>query len=298
MKRYATPVLIALMLALSGCEDLDWEKETIVVTMAPEKDEIRAFYVYEGLHVEGSSERDLDRAKTSLKERFDSKRKFCIFFHLWCIDHTRREAGEQGTDRSDSLATLIRNHIAIRSGFFLNPEGRLSGWQQVTIRNLGSFVEARNGLISESFSEMAAKELQAKLDPNRKSTDETWDDLTLELLQRAARDQHQWIRVEPGRASFTMFGSPEFFAKHSPELEKLKTDSLYNWSVDQRSDRVTIALSYGDGEPIRVVLKGASQEKRNREDELSKFARSLPVPFREQTSVESVIAEFLASVDR
>jgi hypothetical protein len=159
MKRYAKFAAITLALALSGC--IDFEKQTIVVVTAPEKDELHVLLVYEGLHVSGGRQ----RAEEQLQKFVESQQEFCITDNwLGRVDLAPSKDGKEDTEnprRANRLRALTRSHFAISNGtFFINPDGQLSGWQQIAVRNASQYVAGVNGLLAEAFAEMAAAGLR------------------------------------------------------------------------------------------------------------------------------------------
>src|SRR5439155_11377746 len=117
--------------------------------------------------------------------------------------------GEKLSEEDKKFYALARKHLRVRKGtFFLGKQGALCGSQVVTVREARKFVEGINGLISDGVAEMTSKALG---DKTKKKGN--LDEETLRLLQKAARDRHQWITFEPGRVSGTLVGSPQHFAR-------------------------------------------------------------------------------------
>src|SRR5262249_29211712 len=60
-----------------------------------------------------------------------------------------------------------------------------------------------------------------------------------------------------------------------------------------RQDRMTLAPRFGDGGPMLLTTLKQSQERRPFDKEVTAHAQTLEVPFRDNVTVETLIAEFL-----
>jgi hypothetical protein len=200
----------------------------------------------------------------------------------------------------------------------------LNGYQFLTIRDAQKLVAG----INDRMSAYLVREIPETLSKPA-STWEPFDKESLERILKAAREKHPWLELRPGRLSFTLPGAQTVFERgrrevlQFPELEKLRKEagnpeqaderaalkamgeavgriernaewlSQLPLSFDLRKDRMTLALGFGDGEPMILKTLKQSQEKRPFEKELTAHARTLEVPFRDNVTVETLIAEFL-----
>jgi hypothetical protein len=314
--------LFAAVLLCAGC-DVTVDQQTNVIVMDPATDEVRAVIVFEGIHARPDGIKEI-------RDFVEGGRQFCLGRCSWLsrIDLAPRlNKTEPGTGEGRILRAvhdLTRRHFVIRNrAFFLNPDGRLSGWQEITIRDWRQYVMALNDLISDVVALLSKGPKPSEM-----------DDTTFELLKDAARLRHEWIQIEPGRVSVTIPGSPEFFAPQRARflegllLARVQVITGYTfgsngiegvyeeqkrvqdlqatrkmidrfltlpWSVDQRHDRLTIALGYGGGLPLRLVDGEAGKELKETETKTIESVRYMTPAFLERTTRESIIAEFLKS---
>jgi hypothetical protein len=205
-------VAAALALCPAGC--LDFEKQTFVLTFHPERDEINALLLYEGLQVAGKTEEDRKTAEKSLGVVFAESKGFYLGHPI--AGFGLAPDNDQGaSEKEKKLLDLMVKHLTVRKGtVFLNKEGSLCGSQEITIRQARAFVRGLNEMISAEVGSMAEKALA---DATKKQQG-FFDEETLKLMQKAVKDKHQWIHFEPGRLSVTLVGSPKYFAKAKQEL--------------------------------------------------------------------------------
>jgi hypothetical protein len=314
--------VFAAALLCAGC-GVTVDQQTSVIVMHPATDEVRALVVFEGIHASPKGVKEI-------KEYVESEQQFCL---PRCggdlpIDLTpapdEKEPQSEGGRLVRAGYDLTRRHFVIRNrAFFLNSDGRLSGWQEITIRDARQYFAAMNDLISDGVALWSKGPQPSDI-----------DDTTYRLLTDAARLRHHWIQIEPGRVSVTIPGSPEFFAPQRMKFfeglllkkvqvltgftfgsdgiegvyeEQIKVQDLQAtrkmidrfltlpWSVDQRHDRLTIALGYGGGLPLRLVDGEAGKELKETETKTIESVRHMTPPFLERATRESIIAEFLKS---
>lgn len=314
--------VFAAALLCAGC-DVTVDQQTNVIVMDPATDEVRALVVFEGIHARPDGIKEI-------RDFVESGRQFCLARCGW-LSHIdlapRLNKTGPGTEEGRILRAvhdLARHHFLIRNrAFFINPDGRLSGWQEITIRDARQYFAAMNDLISEAVALLPKGPEPIEM-----------DDATFALLKDAVRLRHQWIQIEPGRVSVTIPGSPEFFAPKRMKLferlllKKVQVITGYTfgsngiegvyeaetkvedlqamratidrvltlpWSVDQRHDRLTIALGYGGGLPLRLVDGEAGKELKETETKTIEAVRYMTPAFLERATRESIIAEFLKS---
>jgi hypothetical protein len=328
------PVLIlaaAVVLCSTGC--LDFEKQTFVVTFQPERDEINALLLYEGLQVGGKNEQDRKNAEKALGVVF-AEGKGLYLGHPLATIPLAPDKNKKPSEKEKKIYDLLGKHLTVRKGtFFLDKDGSLCGSQEVTIRQAKAFVRGINDMISAEVGSTVDKALA---DATKKQTG-FYDEETLKLMQKAIKDKHQWIHFEPGRIGVTLVGSPKYFAKvkHSlmedlvlrdlrrmaglplrpgqpaprpvdpAELQKMlrhnvkeaerfaEVASQTPWSLDQRRHRATFSLGLGDGEPLRFFSPYVSTEQGNQAAALVAHAKTLGLEIKKDATAKSVIADFL-----
>jgi hypothetical protein len=108
----------------------------------------------------------------------------------------------------------------------------------------------------------------------------------------------RWRRDALGIDAFAdIFKALDTPAPPRPQLEQLKSTLSFwadnPWSFDQRRDRVVISLGVGGGEPIRLDCPPNTPGEATKFDaDLADYAKTLPVKFRKDVTVDSLIEEF------
>jgi hypothetical protein len=303
LSRYLRLAVAALFVVLSaGC--FEFEKQTVYFVFPKDRDEVHALVVYEGLRVDKDNDMTLKDAKKQLAD-FTGEKQFAFLGwpFIWSLDP---DAGDN--DDVKRVKELLRKHVTIKNGaFYTRADGKLCGYQTLIVRDASKFVAGINGHISDAV--IADK-------------DKPWDSTdraSRELILKAARDKHAWVKVEPGRISADVPMSPEMAkrwrrdalgvdafadifkaldtpAAPRPQLEQLKATLSFwadnPWSFDQRRDRVVISLGVGGGEPIRLDCPATPREATKYDAALADYAKTLPVKFREGVTVDSLVEEF------
>jgi hypothetical protein len=330
MHRLRLPFLAGLFaLACTGC--LDFDKESAVAVFRPEKDEVRVLFVYEGLHVAGKGESDLDTARKALTAIFGEAKGFYFGHPLFAVGWAPPEEGKN--DSGQNRREFLKKHLDIQKTiFFVGKDNYLGAAQTLVVHNATKFVDGVNAMVSDSVSE------QLKKPPKE------YDEATIALLKKAVAEKHAWFQLEPGRVRFTFPGSPQYLAMtkrkfledlgvknlrdlvNPPTPEKANGTTIVNnrkdnrdklplkgqieatlkdfdtletfftetpLSVDQRRDRITLAIGVGVGEPLRVTSPYRSNEPGNKSAALQAHARTLSVPFQEGATPDGLIAAFL-----
>jgi hypothetical protein len=308
----------------SGCNGLTYDRQEKVFVFHKGRPEVKVLLVYEGLRVLGDHADSLARAKEQLAELFVNRQEFWFGDGQTPLHFSLRKPapGEDG-----KLQPLLQKHVTVEQvEFFFSPGGRLCAIQKLTFREPEALLEGLNEIISELVAEKVQEE-------SAKSAADGSSDLdpeSLRLLAAASQKKFRWLRMEPGRFSLTMPASPVFCNKIKAELLHLRsladTEGVLDrgsgkageakaaardvarvraglqeissgpWSFDQRAKEFTIALGYGDGEPIRVSPGRLASPPATRWDtELITFARRLEVPFADKREIETLVAQFLKS---
>jgi hypothetical protein len=326
--RLAAVAVALLMLGNTGC--LVFERQTLVFAFPKGGKEVRALFLYEGMRVGGDKPNDLASAHKQLgalaaNDHFLYGGHFMIPIEIEKIDPK-----DTDSDQAKMFRLFLKANLKVRGeGFYLNKEGRLCFAQTVTITDAPRMLTELNAIISSEINTMTAQVLAGA---QRRS--EWMDDDTVKLLHKASSEKsYDWLKIEPGRISFTMPMSPAVAANLKRDLFRVKDiqalrkqvegtvppnsgkrfdvrDSLLAlelvatffsevpFSVDHRHDRVILAVGVGDGQPIRIPapFDESVPKKGAQDEELIKFARTLKVPFKEGMTAESAVADFLKAV--
>jgi hypothetical protein len=313
------------ILASAGC--LEFEKQTAIFVFVPDRDEVQALFVYEGLHV-GDSKSDKDPEKNreaNLKNARADLTGLVNGDHFYLggtLPRIDLRVDDKTPAEDRNAIEFLKKHLTIRKGFFVTgEEGRLTYCQPITVREPAKLVAGLNDRISAGFAGM---EEQPK--------DSVFDAETYQMVQKAGRDKHTWLKLEPGRLSYTMPATPGFVARLKREMVNVnqlaalrkQIDGLQDkpedtkalaakwkseldhierslaslaenpWSLDVRAKQMTFALGYGDGEPVRLQTPGSppTMPAGKLETDLLAHARTLGAPFREGVDVETLLTEF------
>ncbi len=328
---FAARPLLALfagfVLLSAGCVDFD--RQTIVIAFDPDRDEAHALLVYEDLNPGGDKEEDLKRAKQTLDFLFAQEKGFILAHPLAIIPVIPPAEKEKLDEQAKKFRDLLLKHLTVKKGtFFVNKEGRLCGTQTVDIRGVKKFVDRINMSISDTLISDTVGEWPARLLSDRTKRGDL-DEETLRLWQKAARDRHPWFTYEPGQIKLTLVGSPKYLAsvkrwlvnglvlnelrrivegapkqdaveKRNRELYHLRVLQRWGevvaevpWSVEQKRDRLSLAIGLADGRPLRLFSPYVTQEPGLKAAEMIAHAKKLGLPFQKDAMVESVIADFL-----
>ncbi len=193
MKRAALLVLACAALTVGSC--ISFERQTMVFRYDPAKDRLLIFQIYEGIHGKDSG-RSLDKTeRAEIASVLERQRTF--FFSNWILEYdrsaiedlSRGSAGSQGRvdEALQRLAKMLLANAEVRNGrFFLNAEGKLSGYQFVTLENASSVVAQANLAISSAIAKGFVEE---KDRPGLSVQSQR-------RIQAAAREGHEWIRLD------------------------------------------------------------------------------------------------------
>lgn len=338
--RWVLASLALFAIASAGC--LDFEKQTMLVVFPKDgKDgkEVRALFVYHGLQVHGTKANDPKKAKDLKKAKRDMEKAKQELTHLagakgfylgdpLLLISLTRQKDEKITPEEEKVLEVLNRHLVVHKGFFvISMENHLSFCQPITLRDPATFLTWLNRELSRSFQDMAKENL---LKEDKEHT--LWDRRTLEMVQKAAKDGHTWLRLEPGQIRFFMPGTPKFFvnlkrevlgldksipeiqrdmsalldpkARIKPHPDRVRKDlddfrrlltflAQTPWSLDQRHDQLTFSLGWGNGLPLRLEMdRGQPPAADKFNQELSDHARTLGVPVRKDVSIEKVLEKF------
>jgi hypothetical protein len=279
----------------------------------------------------GDTPRDLQTAEKQLTALSDNDRLFYGGYYLIPAELEKLDPKETESEKAKAVRMFMRSHIKTRGeAFFLNGDGRLCFVQALTITDVPAMIAELNAMISSEVNDGTAAVLAGTVKP------EAWmDPETIKLLHKASsKKSFDWVKLEPGRVTFTVPMSPAGAANFKRQLFQLKdiqalrkqVDGLPSpdgrkydvresllalelvatffadlpLSVDQRPDHMAFAVGVGAGQPLRVAapLDESVKKKGAQDEELIKLARTLKVPFREGMTADGAIAAFLKTVDR
>jgi hypothetical protein len=283
-KRRTLSGLLLVPILCAGC--LDYERETIVAVFPPGTQEIHCLLVYEGLHVMGGGKADLDRARADLGRIFEQGDAF----HVIRAFPIALKSNEGDDEESRSFLEMLRKHLTIGKGaFFLDKNGKLCGYQTVTVRDRDRLTTVLNRVFDREMRNYAVRQ---RAEPDRPLR---LDDDSLPLIEKAAEAGARWLTVEPGRVSYSVPMTAEGARRFKRMI--FKTDeTVVSWlcdnplSFEHRRNRFTVALGAGDGEPIRYIDAQKGNFPTN--PELLAHARKLKVPFRADITAEGLITGF------
>ncbi len=181
------------VVALMGC--VEFERQTIVYRHDVERDELRMLMIYEGIH--GKSTGDFSELRSVLL------RPRTFFFTNWILEYDRddwvRELEHIDRDRDAKpaaykvayrrLIKLMLHNVRVDNGaFYLNSEGKLSGYQQVTFSRVSELVSAVNQMVNVALIHGELRSEDVLLASSRSA----------DVILGAAYTSHQWVRVDEG----------------------------------------------------------------------------------------------------
>jgi hypothetical protein len=231
-------LLLSATLASSGCAGLGFEKETLLLAIAPQRDEAKALLVYANFYAFGEGPRAaggeakstpgegrkgaIRLAEDTLDVMFRDRERFCPGEPLLGVSLLSSDYG----DADKKELEFLKTHVTISGGRLVkNRAGRLCGYQIVHVRGLRAFVEWINDLISRSWTVRLNEYAN-----NKKRAPDDWDDETVRLLLTASRSHYQWIRADADRISFSMPATPT-------TVRNLKRDMLGHLILAESNNR-------------------------------------------------------------
>jgi hypothetical protein len=318
-------LLCAFPATLTGC--LDFEKETMVFVFPRNVPEVRALLIYEGIGVSGTGEGDLKKAREQFTRLVSHQQEFCLGGN-W-IGHFLFVPEPDDKEAERIRKNFMRNHIVVENGaLFRNAQGKVCGYQTLTIRDGAKFVRELNDFVSVGMAEFASDTAE-----NPEHASRLFDNDSLRMIKKAAENKFQWFELDPGRLSFSLPATPAtvrrmkhglfvepltklqkhvaaFRAPPAGEADKRtpeqRADELRErledvvdlakffeetpFGFDHGHDRVTFTFGLGNGEPMTLTTQGSKSLKH--EKEILQWAKSLQVPFRDEVDAEKLIEQF------
>jgi hypothetical protein len=276
-------------LTLAGCVDFD--REVVVITTPPDSKELRALIIYEGIHGKGNSAADLTEAKQQLGQFVDRGQEFCLIDN-W-ITHVVLTPSENDDPQGAATKTLLRGELTVRNHAFYLEGGKLCGYQTVTARDRDRLVAGLNKIGSAVAAEGVKKEREK---PRENPSDLSEE--SLRRLEKAAQSGFAWLELQPGQLRFTLPITAadakrlknEFAASNDEFTKALLKENSVTIGADDAGFHVT--LGEGGGKPIRYTVPHPPSFPSFRK-EITEYARTLKVPFKDGLTTEKVIAEFL-----
>jgi hypothetical protein len=317
-----------LVLLSTGC--IDFEKQTIVVAFNPDRDEANVLLVYEDINPGGDKDEDLKNARETFDLLFAQEKGFVLAHPLAIIPLTPPEEKEKLSERDKKLRAHLIKHLTVKKGtFFVNKQGRLCGTQTVTVHEAKKFVEGLNDYISEAVAEMAEKGLADRTKGARPDEEtlrlmqkaarakhawlafepgqvrltlvgspkylaDTKRDLANDLFLRELRRALTPPQPPPGAPVKDPTAERERNRHRLREMERwAELIATVPWSVEQKRDRLSLAIGLPDGGPLQLFSPYATQKPGLKAEEMIAHAKKLGVTFQKDATVESVIADFL-----
>jgi hypothetical protein len=284
------PALAAVAaLALGGCVNFD--RETVVLVMPPDSKELRAVMVYEGIHATGSGAPALKEAQDQLARFVESRQEFCLIDN-W-ITHVVLTPEQDDDPKLTALKTMLRGELTVQNHACYLEGDKLCGYQTVVARDRDRLVAELNRIGSLAMAEAVREELKK---PKRDSSEVSEE--SLRRLEKAARDGFAWLKLGPGRLSFT-------FPVTAADAKNMKEKSLGNMRFHEavlKDNPVTItadesgyhvSLGEGGGKPVRYTIRTDGTGTRFPDAKMIEFAHTLKLPFKDGLTTERVVAEFL-----
>ncbi|MDH3591808.1 MAG: hypothetical protein OER88_08015 [Planctomycetota bacterium] len=199
MMRRLTAICLAVL--LGGC--LQFDEQTFIFSYNVKADRVTLHIVYYGLSTDGSAGKD---AFAPLKEAVEDGDVCLLDWPFHYDPSSFRDSGHP-------IAQLLLRSVRARPvGFFLDEKGRLSAGQIVTIDNASRLVAAYNEAVS------------AEIDDALEIGDHKADAETLQLLEKAKKNGHEWLRLHPHRVEFVAPISDAYLATLEKSFEKEMKD--------------------------------------------------------------------------
>ncbi|MCK5941697.1 MAG: hypothetical protein KAI24_07000 [Planctomycetes bacterium] len=186
MNSIRTPLLLALLLLLGGCLEIDGQD--VHLRFDAERDRIDAMFVYRGVFAEGSAggggTPPIDKAIGDL-ELAKQTGEF-VFWNNWPL------SCDPCRDYDAPRNALIRHLEVENGGLFTDPQGVLCAWQFVRINKARAFVRKLNLMLEVA--------VQAGLSGGIKQLDgHKLDDDTKELVREFLRSGEKMLTIADGR---------------------------------------------------------------------------------------------------
>ena len=250
-------LIIGLM--LQGC--VKFEQQTTVYRHDTERDQLRMLVIYEGIF--GRDEGDSDGLRSALL------RPRAIILGGWFFQYDRDEwvrnlerlKYEKGTIPHEAftahrrLSELMLKNVQVANGnFYLNDEGKLSGYQQLTISDVSVLVAAFNEWMNVALR-------QGELD----AADVSWgtSQWSQDLIRNAADSDHEWLVLYEGELrlrwpmartdyealSLELAGDPAWHAFTAGGLRGTYADGLFELAVGRPWPSRTSITAPGTEDP-------------------------------------------------
>jgi hypothetical protein len=189
---------LALVLVLAqSC--LEFAEQSTTFVYDPPSDTLRMAQVYHGIFGGEKQQRLSVKERQQLRLVLDEEKTF--FYANWIFEYSeaaahqaiqrmrKEEAGKDAHERAMHAAgiamyeSLIENVRVRTGGFYRDAEGRLCGWQTVSIRHTAAVLQRAN----PAFSKLVLNSL--------KDGNDEWTEASVALLKAAANEDYQWLSV-------------------------------------------------------------------------------------------------------
>ncbi len=189
-KRYPAllPILFWAFASLqSGC-DIHFTGQEIRLRFQEAEDSLEVLLIYRGMCVPDDSEKAIAKGVEHAARLLEGRREFS--FGGW-IFHTDLDDPEIEKDLDPETAGVLRGIELEEVGAFLDPEGRLSGYQLFRIPAFSRALECLNRHLSTQAIEEAGPDLSKPIHP-------CFDEATQSLWLERARSGSPWISFRDG----------------------------------------------------------------------------------------------------
>ena len=203
--------------------------------------------------------------------------------------------------RTTTLATLLA--LVLTSGARPIADGRPGGTRIKDIASLqGAYSVPLVGYglvagLNKIGSAVAAEGVKKEREKPRENPSDLSEE-SLRRLEKAAQSGFAWLELQPGQLRFTLPITAadakrlknEFAASNDEFTKALLKENSVTIGADDAGFHVT--LGEGGGKPIRYTVPHPPSFPSFRK-EITEYARTLKVPFKDGLTTEKVIAEFL-----
>lgn len=171
--------------ALAGC-DLEFPEQDIVLRRDEAADTLDLLLVYRGVSADDDSEQAIEKGVAAAEKILAGRRQF--MFLDWPF-HFDLDDAEIAADASPDALRAVAGVSVERVGAFLDAKGRLSGFQQLRLREASAWIELVNGTVSRAVLEAEAA--------GTLGDDAPWlDARSRDLLVERARSGKPWVTLE------------------------------------------------------------------------------------------------------
>ncbi len=221
--------LFAVLLSAGGCVELEGQR--VSWSYDEDKDELQILLHYDGVHDSGKEGQGYSGYQPGADQIPPFVENGDIMLWDWPFHISMKEMREKVDDADADpmerkLAQLMTTIETQAVGYYREPNGEIGAAQLVTIPNAKQFIRGVNALINEGLTREGAAP-----DDNMPRT--------LKRIQAAAKEGHQWIRLDGHAIRVTV-------PVHPGEWQRAKREVL-----EELAEEVVRALGDDGGEEGR-----------------------------------------------